>query len=188
MNVNERPLSSSETRKNIATGVIAGLVIGLVFGFAYESYWIGIPLGILVGLIFGFRLARVPIKMRFPMYLVRRMLLAGVLCLSLTFGYAVLVDRGLARTQILLAAILPILSWLLVVLSIVTAIASLDELQRRIQTEAIALGFAGTVFVCGVYGLLGVADVVPALNWGLVIFVMVFMWFLGKMWTMWRYR
>jgi hypothetical protein len=188
MNGTAQPLSSSEKSKNLATGVAAGLVIGLIYGFAYKSYWIGIPLGILVGVIFGFRLARAPIKMRFPMYMLRRMLLTGVFCLSLTFGFAVLVDRGIGRTQILLAAILPVLAWLLFVVSVVTAIASLDELQRRIQTEAIALGFAGTVFVCGAYGMLGVAHVVPALNWGLVVFVMVFMWFLGKLWTMWRYR
>jgi len=64
----------------------------------------------------------------------------------------------------------------------------LDELQRRIQTEAIAIGFAGTVFACGGYGLLGLAGIAPTLNWNWVVFVMVFMWFLGKMWTLWRYR
>jgi hypothetical protein len=37
------------------------------------------------------------------------------------------------------------------------AIASLDELQRRIQTEAIAIAYAGTAIVCGGYGVLGTA-------------------------------
>ena len=88
----------------------------------------------------------------------------------------------------ILAALLPIAAWAFLVVTLGMAIASLDELQRRIQTEAIAIGFAGTVIVCGGYGLLGLAGNLPALNWGLVLFVMVFMWFIGKMWTMWRYR
>jgi len=68
------------------------------------------------------------------------------------------------------------------------AIASLDELQCRIQTEAISIGFAGTVIVCGGYGLLQLTGILPSLNLGLVIFVLVFMWFIGKVWTLWRYR
>jgi len=40
-----------------------------------------------------------------------------------------------------------------VVISIGIAIASLDELQRRIQTKAIAIGFAGTAIFVGGYAL-----------------------------------
>jgi hypothetical protein len=188
MKENIQPISSTETRKNLITGALAGGFLGLTFGFGYGLWWLGLLVGFLVGVAFGFRLGRMPIKMRFPMYLIRRVVLAATFFMSVNLGYAILLDRGLSQTQIILAAIVPIVAWLLVVVAIGMAIASLDELQRRIQTEAIAIGFAGTAFVCGGYGLLGLAGVAPALNWGLIIFVMVFMWFLGKMWTMWRYR
>jgi hypothetical protein len=129
-----------------------------------------------------------PIKMRYPPYLIRRILLAAGFCVLVGMGFAVLVDRGWSGTRAILAALLPIAAWSFLVVTLAMAIASLDELQRRIQTEAIAIGFAGTVIVCGGYGLLGLAGILPAINWGLVIFVMVLMWFVGKMWTLWRYR
>ena len=65
------------------------------------------------------------------------------------------IEAGPARA--ILAALLPIAAWAFLVVTLGMAIASLDELQRRIQTEAIAIGFAGTVIVCGGYGLLGLA-------------------------------
>jgi len=60
------------------------------------------------------------------------------------------------------------------------AIASLDKLQRRIQTEAISIGFAGSVIVCGGYGLLQLTGILPSLNLGLVIFVLVLCGSLGS--------
>ena len=181
-------ISSSELRKNLATGAIAGGMAGAAFGHGLGSLWLGVVTGILFGLAVGYRLHRAPIKMRYPMYLTRRILLAAGFCILTGMGYAVLVDRGWTGTRAILAALLPIAAWAFLVITLGMAIASLDELQRRIQTEAIAIGFAGTVIVCGGYGLLELAGNLPALNWGLVVFVMVFMWFVGKMWTMWRYR
>jgi hypothetical protein len=180
--------SSSELHKNLITSAIAGGMAGAAFGYGLGSLWIGILVGILFGLAIGYRLQRMPIKMRYPPYLIRRILLAAGFCVLVGMGYAVLVDRGWSGTRATLAALLPIAAWSFLVVTLAMAIASLDELQRRIQTEAIAIGFAGTVIVCGGYGLLGLAGILPAINWGLVIFVMVLMWFVGKMWTLWRYR
>jgi hypothetical protein len=163
-------------------------MLGIAYGYSFGNLWLGIIVGILFGLAIGYRINRVPIKMRFPMYMIRRILLAAAFCILVGLGYATLLDRGWTGTRAILAALFPIAAWAFLVVTLGMAIASLDELQRRIQTEAIAIGFAGTVIVCGAYGLLGVAGILPALNWGLVIFVMVFMWFLGKMWTLWRYR
>lgn len=188
MNENIRTVSNSEMRKNLVTGAIAGGMFGVSFGYGFGSLWLGIIVGILFGIAIGYRISRVPIKMRYPSYIVRQILLAGAFLVLVGMGYAVLLDRGWSGTPALLAAFLPIAAWALLVFLLARAIASLDELQRRIQTEAISIGFAGTVIVCGGYGLLGVAGLLPALNWGLVIFVMILMWFAGKMWTMWRYR
>jgi O-antigen/teichoic acid export membrane protein len=181
-------LSSSELRKNLISGAIAGGMLGAAFGIGLGSLWLGLVVGVLFGLAIGFRLGRAPIKMRFPMYMLRRMLLAGAFMMLAGLVYATLLDRGWTGTPILLVALIPLAAWVVLVVFIGAAIASLDELQRRIQTEAIAIGFAGTVIVCGGIGLLGIGDLLAPWNWGLVIFVMAFMWFLGKMWTMWRYR
>jgi hypothetical protein len=188
MKENVPTLASSELRKNLITGAITGSMLGAAFGYGFGSLWPGIIAGILFGLAIGYRIHRVPIKMRYPMYLVRRILLAVGFCVLVGMGYAVLLDRGWTGTRAILAALLPSSALAFLVITLGMAIASLDELQRRIQTEAIAIGFAGTVIVCGGYGLLGLAGILPAINWGMVIFVMVLMWFVGKMWTLWRYR
>jgi hypothetical protein len=180
--------SSSELRKNLITGAIAGGMAGAAFGYGLGRLWLGIIVGILFGLAIGYRIHQLPVKMRYPMVIIRRILLAAGFCVLVGMGYAVLLDRGWSGTRAILAALLPIAAWAFLVVTLGMAIASLDELQRRIQTEAIAIGFAGTVIVCGGYGLLGMTGTFPALNWGIVIFVMVLMWFVGKMWTMWRYR
>lgn len=187
MKPNNQAVSSSDMRKNLAMGAITGGALGTVFGYAINGLWLGAVIGILVGLAIGFRLGRVPPKMRYPMYMIRRMFLAGSLALVITFGYAALLDRGLSRTQIILAALVPTVACAIFVVSLAIAIASLDELQRRIQTEAIAIGFAGTAIFCMGYAFLGMAGV-ASLNWGWVVMVMAFMWFIGKMWTLWRYR
>ena len=73
------------------------------------------------------------------------------------------------------------------VITIGMAMASMDELQRRIQTEAIAIGFAITGVFVGGYALFQFSGL-PHVNLGLVLFVMVAAWLLGKLWTLWRYR
>jgi hypothetical protein len=183
-----QPMSSLEMRKNLLTGAIAGGMLGVAYGYGFGNLWLGIVVGTLFGLAIGFRISRVPIKMRYPIFMIRRILLAAAFCILLGVGYATLLDRGWTGTPAILAALFPIAAWAFLVVTLGMAIASLDELQRRIQTEAIAIGFAGTVIVCGGFGLLGLAGVLPALNLGFVVFVMVFMWFIGKMWTLWRYR
>jgi len=187
MKENIQTVSSIEMRKNLITGAIAGGMLGLALGYGFSSLWLGVVAGILFGLAVGFRLSRFPAKMRYPMYITRRMLLAGSLALLAVFGFALLQDRGLNRTQIILAALVPMAAIAAFVIFMATAIASLDELQRRIQSEAIAIGFAGTAIFCLGYGLLGLAGV-PPLNWGLVVPVMTFMWLIGKLWILWRYR
>jgi len=182
-----QPIPAVEMRKNFAAGATAGGMLGVAFGYGFDSLWLGIPVGILLGLAVGYRLSRVPIKMRYPMHMTRRMLLAGAFFILTSMGYVVLLDRGWSGTQAILAVLPAILAWGLFVVVIGSAIASLDELQRRIQTEAIAIGFAGTAIAAGGYGMLGFAGITQV-NWGLVPLVLAVMWLVGKLWTMWRYR
>ena len=121
------------------------------------------------------------------MYMARRMAYAGTFLLLASVVYAYLLDLELTRTQIILATLLPTVGWAALIISIGMAIASLDELQRRIQTEAIAIGFAGTAILVGAYSLLQFAGF-GQINVGVVLLVMAVMWLVGKLWTLWRYR
>lgn len=188
MKTTEQNISSAEETKNVITASIAGASLGLLYAYGFE---LGMVLGLVAGAFFGaaigFRISRRPLKMRYPMALLRRTLMAAAFLLFTSFAYSYLLDQGLSQTQQKWAALLPTLGWAVLVVSIGMAIASLDELQRRIQTEAIAIGFAGTAIFVGGYALFQFAGLAEV-NVGLVLLVMSLMLLLGKFWTLWRYR
>jgi hypothetical protein len=63
----------------------------------------------------------------------------------------------------------------------------LDELQRRIQTEAFAIGFGLSALTMVIVGLMADAGV-PQPNWLMAAAVMSVFLLIGKLWTMWKYR
>jgi len=113
--------------------------------------------------------------------------MAATFFLLTSFGYSYLLDQDLSQAQQYWTAALPMLGWSAVVVSIGMAIASLDEMQRRIQTEAIAIGFAGTAIFVGGYALFQFAGM-KEVNVGVVFLAMSVFWLSGKLWTLWRYR
>lgn len=126
-------------------------------------------------------------KMRFPPVVLRRLLFAGAAAVFGMIGYRYLLDFELTDAQQMQASLLAILPAIVFVIAIGSAISHLDEMQRRIQTEGIAIAFAGTAIIVIIFVLLGFAGVPnPNVEWLLV--VMMGMWVFGKLWTMWRYK
>ena len=125
--------------------------------------------------------------MRIPPRLVRQVVLSGIIFWLVSvaaFHYIRLVQSDVLRILIALAPAIP---GVFFVITIGVAISRLDEMQRRIQIEALAISFAGTALVSLCYGLLGQAGFRQA-NWVFVLLVMVFFWGVGKLWTLRRYR
>lgn len=182
-----RSLGNDEIRTIIMTAITGG-AFGLLYGYGFEfSLWLGVLIGTLFGAAIGFRLSKRPPRMEYPMAVFRRIMMAATFLLLASFGYSYLLDQNLSQTQHYWAAVLPLLGWSALVVSIGAAIASLDELQRRIQTEAIAIGFAGTAIFVGGYALFQFAGL-GEVNVGLVLLAMSGFWLAGKLWTLWRYR
>jgi hypothetical protein len=177
-----------EDRKTLSVAGLTGAMLGLLYSSIFEfGVIVGLAIGALFGLAIGYRIIRNPPKMRYPMYLLRRTLMAAAFLFLTTYFYNILTDQDLSQSQAFLATLLPWSGWVALVVSIGVMIASLDELQRRIQTEAIAIGFAGTAIIVGGYALLqfvGYAQI----NIGIVVLIMSLMWLVGKLWTLWRYR
>ena len=188
INLNGQNVSKGENRKTIIVAGIAGATMGLLYASGFEfGVLLGLGAGALFGIAIGFRIVRKPPKMRYPMYLLRRTLLAAAFLFLASYVYSILLDQELKQTQAFLVTLLPWAGWVALVVSIGMMIASLDELQRRIQTEAIAIGFAGTAIVVGGYALLQFAGYAQ-INIGVVLLIMSLMWLIGKLWTLWRYR
>ena len=183
--------SSDEKRRNMIVGLLLGAVLGLVFWSALEDLLpapFDLIVGMATGLILGYNLGRRPLMlMRYPPRILRLMLVSGAALILGLLAYSYLLEQDLEQGQLVLASLLAIVPAAGFVLALGLAIASLDELQRRIQTEAIAIGFAGTALAAFVMLVLGWAGV-PTLSWGWVLVAMTFMWMVGKLWTLWRYR
>jgi len=182
----ERNFSSDDMKTVLATSV-AGAAMGLLYSNGFEfGTLVGLLAGAFFGAAIGFRISRRPPKMRYPMYLLRRILIAATFMLVASFYYSYLLDQNLTQGQRFWAALLPLAGWAALIVSIGMAIASLDELQRRIQTEAIAIGFAGTAIFVGGYALFQFAGLAEV-NIGIVLFAMSVMLLVGKLWTLRRY-
>lgn len=183
--------SSDDTRgsrsRNIALGAALGLVIGggldLLLG---DSGW-GLVIGILLGAIIGY-FVKFPLPlMEYPGYIIRRMVISAFLFLVILFLSQWLLNQELEPTYLYLVAALPAIPGLFLAYSIGLAIAQLDELQRRIQLEAISIGFGMSLLVTMTYAML-VQVGFPQVSWTLIPLLMVMTWGLGKIWTIWKYR
>jgi hypothetical protein len=185
----ERNSTSRETVLNVLVTSLVGAAFGLLYAYGFE--FISLPLGVLAGAAFGaaigFRISKRPPRMRYPIFMLRRILLASFFMLIASFVYSYLLIQGLSHDQMLWVTLLPLVGWIGVVVTIGMAIASLDELQRRIQTEAIAIGFGITAIFVGGYALFQFSGL-PGINLGLALLVMSGAWLVGKLWTLWRYR
>ncbi len=86
-----------------------------------------------------------------------------------------------------IVAVLPVAPAAMVLLLFVRRLARMDELQRRIQTEAFGFSLGATALLTFAYGFLeGVG--LPHLNWTFVLPLMAILWGVGTAIFSWRYR
>lgn len=184
----EHQSSQGDARRGMLIGMALGMAIGATIGLILGDISSGFIIGMGIGAAVGYwRFRDTPIGMRYPPHLVRQLIFSGVLYLVTLIGVIYLLENDLDQSVQIIIVLVPALPGIWFLVSLGRAIASLDELQRRIQLEGIAIGFGITAMVVLTYGLLGMAEV-PQVSWMYVPVVMVFGWFLGKMWTLWRYR
>jgi uncharacterized membrane protein (DUF485 family) len=83
-------------------------------------------------------------------------------------------------------ALLPIAPGIIIALGVVRAIFQLDELERKILLQGMAVSFACTFVMVLSLGLLGYAGA-PQLNGIYIALVMALLWLVGKLWMTRRY-
>lgn len=173
--------------RNWSGGLLLGLVIGVVLGLIEGDLFSGLGFGLVIGVALGVAFQRQGNFMQYPAYIVRRLFVSvGLFVVALLVSRRLLAEP-LARPLEIAVALAPALAFLILVLSVSTAIASLDELQRRIQTEAIAIGFGFSAVVMMTFGMLGLVGLAQP-NWVFATLPLVVGWGLGKIWTLWKYR
>lgn len=172
---------------NLTGGILIGLVLGFILGLIDGDLLEGLGFGLIVGLAIGAVLERRHHLMQYPPGMIRRIIIAGGFFLVTLIASLELRDIADSRWLQIALALAPAIGFALVVFAIASALASLDELQRRIQTEAIALGFGFTAVIVTTVGLLEEIGLAQP-GWIYVVFPMIIGWGLGKLWTMWKYR
>ncbi len=106
---------------------------------------------------------------------------------TLVASQMLLADGAESTLKLVLLSLAPMLPAIFICGVIVSSISRLDEMQRRLQFEALAMAFAGTALVAFGYGFLEGAGL-PRLSMFVVWPVMGALWFVGVMIGNWRYR
>lgn len=84
-------------------------------------------------------------------------------------------------------AVAPVLPVVMVVMAVVGRLRTLDEMQQRIQLEALGFAFAAAAVLTFTYGFLQTVGF-PEINWMWVLPVMSALWGAGLLVTGRRYR
>ena len=154
---NQKIILNKKMRRNmlfgLLIGALAGTGLGLLLGEMLRMAVTFSLLGVLVG--FGF--SDPPTPMRFPPGTMRKIMIAMLLFLFLQFVYFYMLDLGLSMTWKIIAVLLVAVPAVYLVFTLGSAIFKLDEMQRRIQTEAMTISFGATFVIAYIFGMLGLA-------------------------------
>lgn len=184
MKETRKPLSQA-ARARIIT--LVAMAAGLLVGWLIDDLVFGLLMGFLVSLPFTYRASTSRNLMEYPPGTMLRIAGAGVfflLCLILAYW---VMEQDLDTSILWIAGGLTAIPGLLFVYTIGKAISQLDELQRRIQTEAMSIAFGLSALCIMVIGLLAQAGLIQP---DMIVITALMMGFLliGKLWTMWKYR
>lgn len=167
--------------------LVSLLVAGLLSQWLLGDWIFGTVIALLLSFSWGVLKGYLVIPMKYPPHIIRLIMLAVLTFLTATITAVLLFDQGLAEPYTSLVAALPSFASLFLAYAIARAIASLDELQRRIQLEALAIAFGWSlvvVFSIVIFIMAGMEQ--P--RWIYLLPIMVFGWLTGKLWTMWKYK
>ena len=184
-------LGAGRSRESVVRDTAIGFVVGMMIGGLFDVLTGDIGIGTILGMVFGSLLGYFGLQnfnlMEYPPGVMLRVAIAGVLFFTVLFGTFYLLDRAANPVLLSLLPFAPLIPGLLLIAAIGYAFSRLDELQRSIQLQVIAIGSGITAIVSLTYGLWGLAGGDQA-NWVLVSVLLVFSWLVGKHWTRWKYR
>ena len=167
--------------------LVSLLAAGLLSQWWLGDWVFGAVTVLLLSFSWGLMKGYFAIPMKYPAHIIRLIIIAVIIFFFATISVVMVLNKELAQPYTMLVAIIPGFASLFLAYAIARAIASLDELQRRIQLEALAIAFGWSlvlVYSIGIFIMAGMEQ--P--RWIYVLPIMVFGWLAGKLWTMWKYR
>jgi hypothetical protein len=158
---------------------LAGLLAGQVF--------YGALFGIVLVIIFSRPVSKRLYTMEFANGAMIPVAVSLVLFFALTLVSILLRNQTEDPAVRIAIGLLPALPVAAAALFIGRALGQLDDLQRRIQSEGLAVGFGISIVLAAVYGWLTLFGV-PSIGWIYAAPVMALCWVAGKLFSVWRFR
>ncbi len=188
--MNEKSVEKTEKKsaqRRMAEGIAAGMGVGLIIGFIFGDESAGLIIGMGIGAAVGARHDLRGRFMQYPPQAIRRMVFGVVLLLVVMFGSYALLDQDLQSPWDILAALAPTLPGFYLLYAVSSAISSLEERQRMIQLEGLAVGFGVALVAAFGFGILATTVSLPV-SWITVTLLLVVSWGIGKAVAVVRYR
>lgn len=179
--------SKRDLRRNTTIGFVVGMMLGGLIDVYTGDLGVATILGMVLGSLIGYYGLQRMHLMEYPRAALLRLIAAGVFFFGTLFATFYVLEHFAAQGYADYLPFVPVLPGLFLILSMGYALSSLDELQRRIQVEAIAIGFGITALITLTYGLMGMSGA-PEPSWMWIPVIMTFAWLIGKLWTRWKYR
>lgn len=210
----QKPNPSKSGTSYVGLGLSLGAGVGAALGTAFNQLAMGVALGTSLGLLIGSLIdyssrskgdtgsspegepgvqgstRQKPgrsVKRR-PASQVFGLFIGSMLAYAVFMVVSVLLLKVVTQPAArLLVALLPALPASFAILAVYQAIQFMDELQRTIQLELLAISLAGTVLVALTLGLLEGAGL-PPFNWSWMVPVMSVFWLIGQLIAARRYQ
>ncbi len=180
-------LNKGHAGRNSAIGFLMGMLLGGLVDSFTGDYGFATVAGMILGVLIGYRSAGRFHLMEYSPRVVRYLVISGILFFASLLAFFYLIGEQSRSEFSVMVALVPVLFGAFFTAALGYAISTLDELQRRIQVEAIAIGFGITGLIVLAIGLLGLVGMSQP-DWLMVIPIMIGAWLVGKLWTRWRYR
>jgi len=159
--------------------VVIGLLLGYVEYFALGGFGLSILLAAPVS-------RRIHL-MEFKAGAIIPFVVSVVLVFTLLLVSIILKEQAADSPWSITLGLLPVPALIAAAVFLGRAISQLDDLQRRIQTEGLALGFGIFLVILTAYAWLTLFGA-PQIDWILAPLVMILCWVVGKLATTARYR
>jgi len=119
--------------------------------------------------------------------LIRPLVIPLILYTGLLLFAANWLESNPESTWRFVVALLPMIPGIAIAIGVMRAILQLDELERKVLLEGMAVSFVCTLILVLSMGLLGMAGY-PQLNGVYIGLVMALLWLVGKLWMTRRYQ
>jgi MFS family permease len=183
----EKQISQQEKLRRLAAAAIvvfaACFVVGLLLG--YVVY--GALTGLIIALLFSRPISERIHMMEYPQGSMLPVIISLVLILVLCLGSVLLLDQTKDPAIRIAIGLLPVPAVAAAAFFIGRALGMLDDLQRRIQTEGIAMGFGIFLVLAFIYGWLTFFGA-PQVSWIIATPALALCWAIGKLISTLRYR